>query len=548
MPTIEISKKDICDLIGKKASTEELGELLSFCKAEIESAEEDVLKVEVADVNRPDLWSAEGLAREIKAKIGREKGVPKYKISENGKYSINVDPKLKNIRPLIVCAVVKNLKLNDNAIKQIIQLQEKLCELFGRKRKEAALGIYDFDKVAWPISYKTVAPDGIKFIPLEFSEPMTPRQILQRHEKGKEYSHLISEFKEYPLLIDSAGNVLSMPPIINSEHTGKVTEKTKNVFIEVTGYDMRFIEPVLNVIVCALAERGGEIEKVTIKPSNLVTPNLSEKRIEVKTEEINSIIGEEIKKEEILKLLGMARYDVVFEKTFNCKYMPYRRDIMDTRDVIEDIAINYGYNKFRIQPLNLATKGKNSEEYRLSRKVANFATGLRAQEIATFTLTSKEKLLKNMRLSLAEKVVEIANPASENYSCLRNRLLPSVMEFLSKNKDSRFPQRIFEVGKCIKIDGKKAQDRLRICFAISDAKTNFTEIRQAAEFLLRQLNIKDIKVIKVQNESLIEGRGGKIMADNKEIGFLGEIHPTILENWGLSMPVSALEIDLTEMI
>jgi len=545
MPTIEISKKDICELIGKKVSTEELGELLSFCKAEIESAEEDVLKIEVADVNRPDLWSTEGLAREIKAKIGKEKGIPKYKISENGKYSVNVDIKLKNIRPLIVCAVVKNLKLNDNAIKQIIQLQEKLCELFGRKRKEAALGIYNFDKIVWPISYKTVTPDGIKFIPLELSEPMTPRQILQRHEKGREYSHLISEFKEYPLLIDSAGNVLSMPPIINSEHTGKVTEKTKNVFIEVTGYDMRFIEPVLNVIVCALAERGGEIEKVTVRPSNIVTPNFSEKRIEVTTEEINSIIGEEIKKEEILKLLGMARFDVVFEKTFNCKYMPYRRDIMDTRDVIEDIAINYGYNKFKIQPLNLATKGKNSDEYKLSRKVANFATGLRAQEIATFTLTSKEKLLKNMRLSLAEKVVEIANPASENYSCLRNRLLPSVMEFLSKNTDSKFPQRIFEIGTCIKIEGKKAQDRLRICFAISDAKTNFTEIRQAAEFLLRQLNVKDIKVIKVQNESLIEGRGGKILADNKEIGFLGEIHPAILENWGLKMPVSAFEIDLS---
>ena len=311
---------------------------------------------------------------------------------------------------------------------------------------------------------------------------------------------------------------------------------------------MRFIEPVLNVMICALAERGAQIEKVSIKPANITTPNLNEKKMEITAAEINSVLGKELKNEEIIKLLGMSRFDVIFEKNFICKYPAYRQDIIDSRDIIEDIIISYGYNKIETEKPMLSTTGKNSKENIFSRRIAQLMTGIEAQEVATFTLTSKDKLFKKMKIQSAEKIVEIANPVSENFSCLRNWMLPSMLEFLFKNKDSKFPQKIFEIGNCIKVEGKKAQDKLKLCCAISDAKTNFTEIRQDLEFLIRELGIENVKIEKTEKESFIRGRCASIMVDKKEIGFLGEIHPGVLENWGLNMPTSAFEIDLTELV
>src|SRR3989344_1694691 len=141
MPTIEISKKDLCILTGKNFSSEQLAEMLHYAKTTIESADADTLKLEAGDANRPDLWSVEGIARTLKGQIGKETGMPRYRAENSGFLLKNAGVKA---RPLIACAVVKNLKLDYNAIKQIIQLQEKLCENFGLKRKEAALGIYDF--------------------------------------------------------------------------------------------------------------------------------------------------------------------------------------------------------------------------------------------------------------------------------------------------------------------------------------------------------------------------------------------------------------------
>jgi phenylalanyl-tRNA synthetase beta chain len=301
-------------------------------------------------------------------------------------------------------------------------------------------------------------------------------------------------------------------------------------------------------MVCALAERGGQIEKVVIRPKNSITPDLNERKMELNMKEVNSTLGLELKNDDIIKLLGMSRFDVGFEKSnFICKYMPYRQDIVDTRDLIEDIAISYNYNKFPITKLEIATRGKNSKEHLFEEKVARTLIGIGAQEIATFTLTNKEKLFKKMKIKPAE-VAEIANAVSENYSCLRNSLLPSLLEFLFKNKDKEFPQKIFEIGNCVNIEARKAIDRLKTGFAISHAKTNFTEIRQSAEFLLKNLGILNIKIERFSNERFIEGRCGKIFADKKEIGILGEINPAVLENWGLNTPVSAFEIDVTELI
>ncbi|MEK6888102.1 MAG: phenylalanine--tRNA ligase subunit beta, partial [Candidatus Aenigmatarchaeota archaeon] len=290
MPKIDVSHKDLCNLIGRKLSAEQLGDEVLFAKAELDEINGDMLKIDVKDTNRPDLWSAEGVAREIRAKY--KPGIPKYDVRKSP-FVVNVEKSVESVRPYTACAVVKGLKINDTVMSQLLQLQEKVAGTFGRNRKEVAIGVYDLGRIKFPITYKSISPEGIKFIPLDFKEKMTPKEILERHPKGKEFGHLLNGKSMYPLFIDSEGEVLSVPPIINSDHSGKVTEKTTDVFIECSGFDKRFLYTALNVLVSALQERGGIIYgvKVVYDKKSEVTPDLAPKKFRVSVNYINKVSG-----------------------------------------------------------------------------------------------------------------------------------------------------------------------------------------------------------------------------------------------------------------
>jgi phenylalanyl-tRNA synthetase beta chain len=553
MPSIEVSYKDLCELVGKRLSIEKLKEAVEYAKCEIEAVDGDLIKIEVKDTNRPDLWSAEGIAREIKSRITRERGCPKYKVRKS-KVVVEVDKKNAKVRPLTVCAVVRNLKLSEAALSQLIQLQEKVCGTFGRDRKEVALGVYDLDRIKPPIRFTTVKPDEIKFVPLDFEEELTPREILEKHPKGKEFGHLLAGFKEYPIFIDSANEVLSIPPIINSNYSGKVTTETRNVFIECSGFKFNFLIPALNVIVAALADRGGEIESVKIiypkiiYPKQVIyTPNLSPKKAEVSIDYINKISGLKLSAKEICELLRKARYDVVKLKgdKIEVLYPAYRQDIMHPRDIVEDVIISYGYSE--IEPIvpKLPTIGKIDGKEIISNKVAEIMVGLGFQEILSYTLTSKENLFEKMNLAPSE-VVEIENPVSSRWSVFRNWLLPSLLEFLSHNKHVEYPQKIFEIGKVVLIDEKaetRTRDVLKLACCISDAKVSYEEISSVLDAFLSSVGV-EYRLRATKHPSFIEGRVAEILINGKSVGIIGEVSPKVLENWNLDMPVVGFEIEV----
>lgn len=550
MPTIEVSKKDLCKLIGKNLPLEQLKDAVEYAKSEIESAEGDVLKLDVKDSNRPDLWSAEGLAREVQGRLGIKKGLPKYKIGKS-KVIVKVEKKNAQVRPLTVCAVAKGLKLNDEALGQMIQLQEKVCGTFGRNREEVAIGVYDMTRIKSPIRFTTVKPDGIKFTPLEFRKEMTPAQILKEHPKGKEYGHLLKGCKEYPIFIDRAGEVLSVPPIINSNYTGKVTKRTKQIFIECSGFHFKFLVPALNVMVAALADRGAKIQSVKVVYPNkrMTTPDMSPMKSAVNVNYSNKVSGLNLSARQMVGLLERARYKASASgKKINVQYPAYRQDIMQQRDIVEDIIISYGYNNIPPVIAELPTIGGISKREVNSNTVANIMTGLGMQEILSYTLTNKENLFKRMNIA-EEKIAEVSNPVSLNWNVFRNWMLPSVMEFLSNNKHVEYPQRVFEIGDVIALDGKmetKSRDVRKLACAIAGAQTSYQEISSVLNALMNNLGLK-YKLKSTPHKSFIPNRVAEIIVGNKSVGFVGEISPLVLTNWKLEMPVVAFELDL-EMI
>jgi len=548
MPTIEISKKDLKKLTGMRITQEKLSlakaEMITSRQAGI-SISEDMLKLEMADTNRPDLWSTEGIAREIKGKFMQ------IKTTSSGSKVI-VDKNLKNIRPKTVCAVVRNVKLSEDSLAQLIQLQEKICETFGRKRKQAAIGVYDFDKIKFPITYKAFKPTEISFTPLDMKKALNLNQILEQHPKGKEYAHLLKGKSKYPIFIDSNTQVLSMPPIINSDYTGKVTTRTRNLFIECSGFEMKFLEPALNSLVYALAQRGGKIQTIRIKypDTNIITPNLTPKKAVLDIDYVNNLSGLNLNKQQIMSILNKSNYKIKSQakNKLTLLYPSYRQDIMHQADIIEDIIIRYGYNKIKSITPQIATTGKLLLIQGFQHKISELAIGLGAQEILSYTLTNKDALFKKMNTKPSQ-VIEIDNPISKNWSIFRTWIIPCLMEFLGRNTRREYPQKIFEIGQVVILD-KEAETRSRnpihLAYAEACKDTDFTKAKQALDFMMDNLGIK-YKIHETIHHSFIQGRVGRVIVKNKPVAYIGEIHPQVLVNLGIQMPVSVFELNLTDL-
>ena len=551
MPTIDISLKDLSKLVGKEITLENFEpEALLWIKGEIDGIDGDNIKIDCKESNRPDLWSTEGIARAVSPFYTKERGIRKYNVEDSDVY-LHVDRSVDKIRPYISAAIIEDITITDDLIKQLIQIQEKVTTTFGRKRKVAAIGIYDFDKMTPPITYKAFKPTELKFIPLGFTKEMTLKDILIHHPKGQEFAHLLTDFDKYPIVIDNKDIVASMPPVINSESTGKVTEKTKNLFIEVTGINLDDTQVALNIVVCALADRGGKIKTVLVDygEKHLRTPDFTPKRIKVKFTEIEKITGMKFSLKELKDLLEKQQYEV--KKAKDClevEYPSYRQDIMHPVDVIEDILISYGYNKVTPILANLATTGEISPIEEFCEDIRELIPGFGAQELLNFTLTNKEILFRKMNLK-EENCIEIANPVSNKWTNLRNAIIPSLMDFLEHNTSQEYPQQVYEVGDIVIINDRsetKTDTRKHLAWALADKEANFTKAKQIITYILTGLNI-DFQIEEESNDSFITGRCARIIANKKVLGYFGEIHPKVLQNFSIEFPICALELDLTEL-
>ncbi len=550
MPTIEISHRDLCNLVGRKIELTKLrDEDILLAKGEVEHVFGDTIKVDVKDVNRPDLWSAEGIAREMRYRY--KKGFPDYKVAKP-RIVVKIDKSVNDVRPLAACAVVRGVKLNATMLSQLIQLQEKVATTFGRNRKEVAIGVYDLGKIKAPIRYTTVGKDEIRFAPLDFEKELTPRDILLRHPKGKEFGHLLKNAARYPLFIDSANNVLSMPPVINSNHTGKVTEKTKDLFIECTGFNQEFLSTAINVIVAALHERGGRIEGVLVDYGNkkITMPDLTPKEYKVDADYINAVSGLGLDKKQIMDLLEHSGYRAKSSgKIISISYPAYRQDILHARDVVEDVIISYGYNKIEPKMQKLATTGKILGNEIFFQRVAEILMGCGLQEVLSYTLTNRKDLFEKMNVPYIQ-IAEVEGPVSANWSVFRNWLLPSTVDFLSKNKHVDYPQAVFEVGTCVILDEKqetRSRNEKKLAIVITDSSVSYENISSIVDALLKNLDVK-YRLKEYSHKSFIEGRCAEILVDGKQAGFLGEIHPQVLNNWNIEKPAVAAEINFDSLM
>jgi phenylalanyl-tRNA synthetase beta chain len=562
MPTIEIDYNEFENLleIELPRDLDKLDEILSYVKSEVKlfKRQEDILSVEIKDTNRPDLWSVEGLARGLRSYLKIERG-PRNYVAENSIIEVNVGDGLGNIRPYICCSVVKDIELTNTIIRGFMHLQEKLDQTYGRCRQKTSIGLYDFDLITSPLSYIAVAPDDFSFVPLGFDRELSLSEILDKHPKGLEYGDILKKNEKYPLLLDSKQKILSFPPIINSNDLGKVTEKTRNLLVEVTGTMYQTTANTLNLVSLALIDHGGKAYSATInypedeyyKLKTDITPDFASRIVCLDVDYAKKLLGLMLTPEKIADLLlnsglGVKKID---KNSLEVIVPCYRVDVMHQVDLIEDVAISYGYNN--IEPLwrDLPTTGSMRPEQKLIDLTRELMVGLGYQETLNYTLTNFETLFEKMNLD-KQKAVELFNPKIVTMHCLRNWLLPSLMEFLSNNQSVEFPQRIFELGNvtvCDETTETLSRDEFWLAGVSTHPNASFTEIKSVLASLFMNLGI-DWFIEKVSHSSFILGRVGRVIVDKKEVGILGEVNPKVLDAWKLENPTVAFEVNLNKIL
>ena len=544
---------------------------LTHAKAELDekpdesqSENERVIKIELNDTNRPDLWSTGGIARCLREYEGAPHSdyssflSTKDNLKDFGGRVIDVAPELKDIRPYLVAFVISGKPIDEPMLKDIIQTQEKLCWNFGRKRKTISMGVYRQSQIKWPVHQTAADPDKTSFVPLQGSEKQTLREIVQTHPKGKDYGWILKDFKKYPLLVDDNNEVLSMAPIINSAHLGAVEVGDSDLLVELTGDDMGSLMLSANIVACDFFDAGYKILPVKIHHAydtgfgtDVVTPYYFQPTTDARLSAICKKLGADLTEAQVTDALKRMGNDVCVKKDgnetiFTIKPAPYRNDFLHEVDVIEDVMIGMDLDFFAPAAPNDFTVGRLLPITVYSRKVKEIMAGMGYQEMIFNYLGSKKTYIDNMGIS-GENVIEIANPMSENYQFIRPSIIASLFEAEAQSGNAVYPHKIFEVGKIAYIDPTEKQTGTRtiqsLGFLTSANNANFNDAASEVSTLLYYLDHK-YEVRETDDPRFIPGRQAGIIVNGKQVGIFGEVHPQVLENWQVGVPCVAGEMDL----
>jgi phenylalanyl-tRNA synthetase beta chain len=596
MPKIEVNEQVFFTLAGKGKwnSRDEFEEALTCAKAELDSdfspADSDkstleaerTLKIELNDTNRPDLWGTAGCARQLR--IYESKIVPEYPFfsrsgdTKKAAHKVKVEASVKQVRPYIAGFIARGKTITDPMLRDMIQTQEKLAWNFGRKRRSMSMGLYRLTiqqadtqtsaSVKWPIVYKGVDPNLVSFVPLQWDCPLTLKEILKQHPKGKEFAFIQEHEPVHPLLTDSEGSVLSYPPIINSNDLGAVQVGDNEVFVELTGTDLPLVTLAASIVACDLADNGFAIEPVEVEYDfdtpfgrNIVFPYYFQQSVFCSLSRIERFLGEKLNADECVQALTRmgVKAEAVTDKECGTGtleqgslepgvrvYPPeYRNDFLHAADIVEDVMIGRGLTSFKPQRPSESTVGRLLPITLFSRQVKELFVGLGYQEMIYNYLGSRKDLVENMRGD-GNKIIRIFNPMTENYEYVRDSVIASLMTSESISGRSVYPHKIFEVGKVAWLDeaeNNRSQTRQFAGFLHAGSDSNFNTAAAELQTLFYYLS-REYDVEESADERFIPGRAAAIIYNGKQVGVFGELHPEVLENWGVIVPCTAGEFDL----
>lgn len=582
MPTVDIDTDELRTLTGHdEKSDDDLRDDLFELGLEYEGeTEEGEFRFEF-EPDRLDRLSVEGVARSLRYQYGDDRGVYVPKTNDPD-WTIHVED-VPEERPYVTGAVVRGLDLDDASLDSLIQLQEKLHATMGRKRAKGAIGVHDLtmlkggeaadDGEGKSVRYTGIDRDGEEFVPLEGDAAMTPAEVLEGHHIGTEYADLVAEYDRVPAIYDSIG-LFSFPPVVNGRRT-EVSTESRDLFIEMTGTDQWTIDHMLNIVCYALDARGGTIEEVRVEyedapeeyAGDLVRPDFSTRTKTVAHDRIERTLGIDLDTDDVIDLFERSGLDgetagQAGERTetdgslaYDVTIPPYRVDVLHPVDVIDDVGRAYGFNNLEPRYPDVGTIGGRHERARLEEAVRTALVGLGFQDLLNFHLTSADELHDRMRIEPEADIlgggdpVEVRNPYSQDYTVVRTWLLPSIMQVLENNTHRRYPQDLAEVGFVAERDDEEntgVAEARHVAGALARHDVSYEDAKARLQALVADFDA-NLATPPTAHPSFIDGRAATIEIDGDAVGVIGELHPAVLVEHDLELPVVAFEFDLTAL-
>lgn len=553
MPVVNISKKYLLRLMSLELTDKQLTDQLTKMGLGVDEMAEDKLSLEISP-NRPDLFGAVGLARSLKNFLHRSKRLVYQVKAETPEFELDVGKEVNSIRPYIASFAVHGLKLDDDMLTDAINFTEKLCQTYGRERKKIAIGLHDLADIEPPLHYNAYKEES--FVPLNETKEKTFSEIIRTHSKGIQYGSILSGTSRYPALKDNIG-VLSLIPITNAER-GRVTTKTTDLIVVVDGTQHEPINKTADMVACMFLDLGVDIKPVQVNypGKSELTPLMTSKNISMPVSLAEGEIGVEIGYNNVISLANKMGYEAaLLDRNVRFRIPEYRMDIINEQDVIEDIAIAYGYDYIKPMPLFSIQRGALQAKSTFFSDVSEAMVGMKFSEMMNTYLTNEKANFHDMRIADPAKYlssfgfdyVKLKNPRAQSISMMRTWLLPNLLKDISLSRHERMPQRLFELDMIFYLSKSVPCEDYHLGAILTDPKSNLNEVKGVINSLAYYLKL-DIKTSRYDHPSFIPGRCASINMGKEMFGFFGELHPQVLNSFGIEEPTSAFEMNLMPIL
>ncbi|HET6398420.1 MAG TPA: phenylalanine--tRNA ligase subunit beta [Candidatus Thermoplasmatota archaeon] len=542
MPVATFRARDLCRLAGVQMDAKALGEALAPIGGDVDKAEGDQLAMEWFP-NRPDLLCIEASAAALAAFTGRRPGLPQVPVRK-GQQVLHVDASVASVRPHAALCFVRGVRLDEDAVAGLIEAQEKLCLGMGRRRRKVAIGLHDASGRTGPFHYTAVGPRDKPFVPLGESREMTPAQVLAQHPKGREYAGLLPADR-FPVFLDGAGHVLSMPPVINAAATA-VAPATRDILVDVTGTEPTAVRRTAALLAFALAQRGGVVETVRVHDASGAwdCPDLRPVERTLHVDDVAALLGARLEAEACAQALRRMGHDAEgFDNKVLVQSPPWRFDLLHDVDWLEDVAVGVGFDAIPGGRVTVPTFGSALPHQPLEDRLRMLLIGHGWLEARTLTLTDPAADALAWGAD-PEPAAQVLNPVLQEQTQLRTRLLPSLLQVLAQNKHRPLPQRLFEVGHVVRRHADGAfRNELRLAVVELSAKAGFSEAKAVAQALERDARL-GVTLGAEHVPGFIPGRCGVLRRAGAQVGHFGELHPATLSAFGLGAPGWGYELSL----
>ncbi|KAJ3173916.1 hypothetical protein HK101_011010 [Irineochytrium annulatum] len=593
MPTVDVDKENLFQALNRSFTKEEFEELCFDFGIELEeetSEYEKKAKEVGADrakdsskrrlysidipANRYDLLCPEGITRALLTFRG-EGAPPNYRVVKPAKgqaQKLIVKPETAAIRPFVVAAVLRNIKFTEENYNTFIELQDKLHNNICRKRTLVAIGTHDLDTVVGPFTYEALPPSEINFVPLNQTKSMDAKELMTFYESDRKlskYLHIIRDAPRYPVIYDSKRRVLSLPPIINSDHS-KIKLTTKNVFIECTATDLTKAKTVLNTVVSMFSQYVADpfsvepVEVVDAEGKSVLYPDLTPRKFTTSAHYINTRVGTTLNADEIIKLLSKMSLTATKSKGPSDEIVvqvpPTRSDILHACDIAEDVAIAFGYNNITETTPKANTPAAPLPLNKMSDQIRRELAFAGYTEVLPLILCSHDENFAFLKKTDDGSAVKLANPKTVEYQVVRTSLIPGLLKTIASNKDHPLPLKIFEVSDVVFKDSTKerqTRNQRNLCVVFASLKTSgFELVHGVLDRVMAMLNIPSVDageaggyyIQESKNATFFEGRRADVFYNKEKIGSFGILHPEVIQKFEFNYPSSALELNLEPFV